>query len=78
MMGLEPTTFCMAIGRPFVPECRHSIFTTSGQCLLALSSLARHPGTWAKATDPDSSSVTVPLEKGLRLARMSCSLSFTR
>jgi hypothetical protein len=23
MMGLEPTTFCIAIGRPFLPQCRH-------------------------------------------------------
>jgi hypothetical protein len=49
---------------------RLSIFMTWWAVLLAVSSLARyHPATWAQAIDPDSSSVTVPLEKGLRLAK---------
>jgi hypothetical protein len=49
---------------------RLSIFMTWWAVLLALSSLARyHPATWTKAIDPDRSALTVPLEKGLRLAK---------
>ena len=49
-----------------------SILMTWWAILFALSQLARYePATWTRAIDPDSSSLTVPIEEGLRTAKRS-------